>query len=400
MTRIDRLLTGASGHHLPVLALGFRPFYLAAAGFGALAVPLWLLLFLGKITAMPGFNGVVWHIHEMLFGFAAAVIAGFLLTAVRNWTGQPTPTGTMLGALVLLWTAARVLFLTGPVALAAAVDVAFLPALGLAVFVPIWRSRNARNYKVLLIIALLAALNLTFHLAHLGLIPAAWLSVAHRTALDVIALLITVMAGRVIPAFTANAVPASNPRRVGAVEAVAMGTIVAIAILDVASPWWQPPGAAWVALLGLAAVAQAVRLAYWSPFSTRRNALLVMLPLAYAWLPVHFVLRALAGAGLIAPAAATHALTMGAMAGLMVAMMMRSALGHTGRALRAGPVEVAVFGLILLAALLRVSGAVFVPAWHLNTVLGSGLFWSIGFSVLFTAYWPVLTRPRVDGRPG
>jgi uncharacterized protein involved in response to NO len=390
----------ADRRDLPVLALGFRPFYLVAAGFGMLAVPAWLLMYAGIIPKMPGPSGVVWHIHEMLFGFAPAVMAGFLLTAVRNWTGEPTPTGTTLGSLVVLWIAARVLFLTGPAPFAALVDLVFLPALGLAIFLPIRRSRNTRNYKVFGIIVTLALLNAAFHLAYLNYVPAMWLPAAYKTALDVFALLITVMAGRVIPAFTANANPGVKPRRSVAVEAGAVGSIIAIAALDLAGSWWQAPKAVWLALLVAAAIVHAARLACWAPLSTRRNLLLLMLPLAYAWLPVYFSLRALAVLGLTPPAAATHSLTIGAMAGLMVAMMMRSALGHTGRALRAGQAEVAAFGFLLLAAIVRVVVAAIVPEWSFHGALASGALWTAGFAVLFFAYWPVLTRPRVDGRPG
>lgn len=390
----------SNDRNLPLLALGFRPFYLAAAVFGTLAVPAWLLMYGGKGPALPGVDGIAWHIHEMLFGFAPAVIAGFLLTAVRNWTGQPTATGATLGALVLLWAAGRVTFVSGPAVLASIVDIAFLPALGVAIFVPVWRSRNTRNYKVLGIVAVLAMLNTAFHLAVLDLIPAAWLPAAYRTALNVIALLIAVIAGRVIPAFTANAIPGSNPRRIGLVETVSIGAIVAVAALDLASAVWQPPRSAWIVLLAAAAAAHAARLAYWSPLGTRRNGLLVMLPLAYAWLPVYFALRALAAYGLVVPAAATHALTIGAMAGMMVAMMMRSALGHTGRALQAGRAELAVFGLLQLAAVVRVATAAIAPSWSLHATYCAGVLWTSGFAVLLAAYWPVLTRPRVDGRPG
>ena len=180
----------------------------------------------------------------------------------------------------------------------------------------------------------------------------------------------------------------------------AIGSLVAIVVLDLVSAWWQAPRAVWVSLSVVAAVAHTVRLAYWSPLTTWRNALLLMLPLAYAWLPVHFVLRTLAALGISSPAAATHALTIGAMAGMMVAMMTRSALGHTGRQLRAGQAEIVVFALLLLAALVRVTTAAFVPAWSLPGALYSGVLWTIGFALLCIAYWPVLTRPRVDGKPG
>lgn len=384
----------------PVLGLGFRPFYLAAAGYAVLAVPVWLLMYTGILPPLLGLNGIAWHIHEMLFGFATAVIAGFLLTAVRNWTGQPTPTGAMLGALVFLWIAGRVLLITGPVPLAAAIDGAFLPALGLAILLPIWRNRNTRNYKVLGMIATLAILNATFHLAYLEIIPAGLIANAYVTSLDIIALLIAVMAGRVIPAFTANALPNANPRSLRLIEVTAVGALIGIAIMDLAGPRWQLSSEVFVLLLAVAAVAHTVRLGLWSPMRTRGNTLLFMLPLAYAWLPAHLVLRAVAEIGFVSPAAATHALTIGAMASLMVAMMMRSALGHTGRELKANKAEIAAFVLIQLAALVRVIAAAVIPAWNVHAALCSGLLWTNGFLVFFIAYWPVLTQPRIDGRPG
>lgn len=382
-----------------VLSLGFRPFYLVAVGFAVVALPLWLASYTGQLPAMPGLNGLVWHTHEMLFGFASAVIAGFLLTAVRNWTGQDTPTGMVLGFLVLLWAAGRVLVVTGPYELAAVVDGAFLPALGVAIGLPIWRSRNARNFKVLGIIALLAVLNACFHLAYLGVIPGAWLSSAPTIGLDVIAILIAIMAGRVIPAFTANAIPDANPRKFVVLEIIAIGALVGIAMLDFVGIWWRPPSEFWVALLVVAAATHTLRLALWSPLRSRRNALLLMLPLAYAWLPVHLALRALAVLGLTASVAATHALTIGAMAGLMVAMMMRSALGHTGRELRANNAEIVVFGLIQISALVRVSAAAYMPYLNQYATLCAGLLWTAAFLILSIVYWPVLTLPRVDGKP-
>lgn len=400
MTRLVDSSMKSGLSRLPLLALGFRPFYLVAAGFGVVAVPLWLLMYAGVLLPMPGLNGITWHIHEMLFGFATAVIAGFLLTAVRNWTGQPTPTGPMLGALVALWLTGRVLIITGPVPLAAIVDATFLPALGLAILRPIWRSRNSRNYKVVGIIAMLAILNATFHLAYLGLVPARLLAAAYATSLDIIVLLITVIAGRVIPAFTANALPDANPRRLWSVEILSVGTLIGVLIIDLTGVQSRLSNELLVILLVVAGLAHTIRLSLWSPLRTRTNALLFMLPLAYAWLPVHLALRAAAELGFAPHAAATHALTIGAMASLMIAMMMRSALGHTGRALHANKAEIAAFVSLQLAALVRVVAAVAVPAWNLHAALCSGLFWTLGFIVFVVAYLPVLMRPRIDRQPG
>lgn len=399
MTPDKSVITRHTGVARPaILALGFRPFYLLAMGFALLALPAWLLLYAGMTPLQPAVPGVLWHIHEMLFGFATAVIAGFLLTAVRNWTGQPTTVGAGLALLALLWVGGRVLMITGPVEIAALVDGAFLPALGIAIAVPIWRSRNVRNYKVFGIIVLLSALNAAFHLAYIQVVPGHWLPAIYKAGLDVVALLIAVIAGRVIPVFTANAISEAHPRRFPALEAAAIGALLGIIFVDLAAPWWRPPPALWLGLLALAAAAHGVRLAFWSPLLARRNALLLMLPVAYAWLPIHFGLRALGEAALITPVAATHALTVGAMVGMMVAMMMRSALGHTGRVLKAGVAEVAAFVLIQLSAVVRVAGAGLEWGRANNTI--AGILFTVGFLILLGAYAPKLVRPRIDGRPG
>jgi uncharacterized protein involved in response to NO len=384
----------------PVLVLGFRPFYLAAGLFAVLAIPAWLLWVRTTSLASPALAGLNWHVHEMLFGFASAVIAGFLLTAVRNWTGRPTPTGAALAALVALWIAGRVLLLTGPPVLAAAVDVAFLPALGSVLAVPIWRSRNVRNLKILLILLALAGLNAAFHLAVLGYIAPGLSTVAYRTALDVIAILIAIMGGRVIPSFTANAIPMTRPRRVPVVEALAVGSLVVIAVADLIAPWWTASSTLWLVMLGIAAVAHAVRLVLWQPHRTLRAPLLLMLPLAYAWLPLALALRALAVTGIVSPVAATHALAVGAMSGLMLAMMMRSARGHTGRLLTASRQDIGAFVLLQLAAVARVLATLPAPGMHPHVMMLSAALFSAAFAIFVIAYWLALTRPRVDGKPG
>ena len=380
----------------PLLSLGFRPFYLLAAVFALLGVPVWIMFWLGVVEPGTYLAGMAWHGHEMVFGFAAAVITGFLLTAVRNWTSLPTPTGVMLAGLALLWLLARVLMLTGPGALAAAVDTALLPALGVAIGVPIWRSRNTRNYKILLLLAALMGLNVLFHLAHLNVVSASLERTALLGALDLIAILIAVVGGRVIPAFTENAFPALRLQRVMAVETVAVGALVLVFVAGLLRPWFALPGVAWVALLALAAAAHFARLMLWQPLKTRRNPLLWMLPAAYAWIPVALMLRALAEAGKISPIAATHALTIGAMTGMMMAMMMRSALGHTGRSLAAGPAEIAAFLLVQLAAMVRVFAGILWPESYQVTVMASGVLWSLAFAVFLVRFAPMLARARVS----
>lgn len=382
------------------LALGFRPFYLLAGMYAFLALPIWIASYTGALHWGGHMQGMYWHIHEMIFGFAPAVMAGFLLTAVRNWTGLPTPSGGKLAALVGLWLAARVLNLTGPSLLAMLLDVAFLPALGLSIAIPIWRSNNRRNIKILAVLTVLALANLVWHLASMGVILPYFMNVSYITAIDIITILMAIVGGRVIPAFTANAIPGSHPRHIKWLEVVALGLLVLIVLGDVASAWHTIPVKLWFALLAVAALAHLARLSLWQPLKTRNNALMLMLPMAYLWIPISLLLRAAAQVSDLSPAAATHALTIGAMASLMMAMMTRSALGHSGRVLSAGWVEISVFWLLQTTAIIRV-GAAFIPmVFYRNAMIVSALFWTLAFAIFVIGYWKILIQPRVDGKPG
>jgi uncharacterized protein involved in response to NO len=385
---------------MPLLALGFRPFYLLAAIFAIVAVPHWVSSFLGAAQTGNYLHGLTWHSHEMIFGFAPAVIAGFLLTAVRNWTGQPTPTGVPLAALVLLWVVARVLMQTGPSNAAAVTDILFLPALGIAVGIPIWRSRNKRNYKVLAVLAVLTMANVAYHLASLNLIPPGYARVSMTAALDVITILIAIVAGRVIPAFIGNAVKDSNPRHVRSVEVVSVGALIVILIIGVVAPWMPVADNVWLLLLVIAAIGQLVRLLLWQPLRALGNPLLWMLPASYAWLPVSLALRALELQSVVPSGVAIHAFTVGAITSLMIAMMTRSALGHSGRPLVAGPAEIAVFVLLQLSAIVRVLAAPIMPGAYREAMVVTGILWTAAFAVFLLRYWPILTRPRIDGKPG
>ncbi len=383
-----------------LFALGFRPFYLFAAVFAVVSVPAWLLSLVAGLPLGGYLYGVTWHSHEMIFGFAPAVIAGFLLTAVRNWTGQPTPTGAPLAGLVALWIVARILMLTGPSYAAALADALFLPALAVVVAVPLWRSRNRRNYKVIAVLGILTSANICYHLASLSVLPIGFARVSMIAALDVIAILIAIVGGRVIPAFIGNAVQDSNPRHNVVVEIVAVGALIVVLGIDILTPWVPVSGFAWQLILIVAAVGHFIRLLLWQPLRTRANPLLWMLPVAYAWLPVSFALRALELQSIVSSGAAIHAFTVGAIASLMVAMMARSALGHTGRPLVAGPAEIGAFVLLQLSAIVRVLAASVVPAAYREAMIVAGVLWVLAFGVFLFRYWPVLTLPRIDGKAG
>lgn len=381
-------------------ALGFRPFYLLAALFAVAGILLWLFSYSGSLPAGAYLSGTFWHGHEMVYGFAIAVMCGFLLTAVRNWTGLPTPTGYSLAALALLWVAARVLVVSGPALVAALVDVLFIPALIVAIAVPIFRSRNRRNYKVVLLLALLAVTHFAYHLAFLGGLPS-WLNhTGVVVAIELMTILYALVSGRVIPAFTRNAIPGSDPKHALWLEVIAFGSLMLITVTTVASDWMLVPAMLPTGLLIVAAVAHLFRLAMWQPQVTIPDPLLWMMPVAYSWLPLGLFLRSLASMSIIGEETWIHALTTGAIAGLMLAMMMRSTLGHTGRPLAASGTDISAFLVLQFAAIVRVVAGFANVDLYRSLVIASGVLWALAFVLFLLRYVPMLTRPRVDGRPG
>jgi uncharacterized protein involved in response to NO len=361
--------------------LGFRPLYLLAGAYAALAVPLWALQYAGWL---PGAN-ILWHAHEMIFGYAFAVIAGFLLTAVRAWTGRPTPTGAALAAIAGLWLLARALALVSLPA-AAAAGALFAIAVAWGIGKPLVASGNRRNlFFVFLVLALGAA----------GVALQTWPQLGIAIGLDVVLFVMTVVAGRVVPMFTNNGVPGAGARRVAWLESAALGSILALIAADA---FELATAAAAVALV--AAALHAARLALWNPHRTLGKPIVWILHFAYAWIVVHLALRALAGFGLVPVALATHALTVGAIGGMTLGMMTRTARGHTARPLQAGGAEVAAYVLVQLAAVARALVPLVLPAAYLWASLASALFWFAAFAAFTVAYVPILTRPRLDGQPG
>lgn len=374
--------------------LGFRPFYLAASVFAAGSIALWALQFTGVVTGAY-LAGPAWHAHEMLFGFTLAVVVGFLFTAGRNWSNRPTPTGATLAALVALWAAGRVLVLTPFGALAAIVDSAFAPAAALALAIPFWAARNRRNYFFVGLLVLLGAANALFHLSQLGLLPVPAFA-GLQLALDVVLFIVAVMAGRVVPMFTNNGVRGANAQRQPAIEKLALASLLVLLLADLAGL----PDPLLAVLCVFAAAAHATRWALWKPWATRRAPLVWVLHAAYAWVPVHLALRAMAAHGWVPVSAAAHALTVGAIGGLIIGMMVRTTRGHTGRMLVADRFDVAMFAAVLAAGVVRVALPLAVLALTLPAVVVSAALWSIGFALFAWRYGPVLLRPRLDGKPG
>lgn len=374
--------------------LGFRPFYLLASAFAAVSILLWSLQFAGWL---PGayLPGPLWHAHEMVFGFTLAVIVGFLLTAGANWSGRPTPKGWRLAALALLWLAARVLVLT-PFAWAAALaNAAFPIAAAIALAIPFWKARNQRNYFFVALLAAMGLASFAVHLAQMQVLALpAWAGI--QLALDIVLFILCVMGGRVIPMFTNNGVPGTAARRAPWVEKASLGGVLALLAADLL----RLPAGVVATVAVFAGAANLARWWLWQPWRTLRAPLVWVLHLAYLWIPVHLVLRGAAALGGVATSAATHALTAGAVGGLIIGMITRTARGHTGRPLRADRFDVTAYVLVALAAFVRVLVPLAQPAWTLQAVWISGLLWSAGFALYFAVYAGRLARPRIDGRPG
>lgn len=377
-------------------ALGFRPFYLLAAAFACLAIPLWVVsLSGGVVLALPS---VLWHAHEMIFGFVAAVIVGFLYTAGRNWTGLPTPSGMLLAALAVLWLAGRVALLISHGAVAALIDVLFLPVAATLLGRVLVRAGNRRNYFVLVILGALALANVLFHLARLQFMGLDALTPLHF-ALGLIVLLETVMGGRVIPMFTENGVRMATGKPVLLIQPAWLNRS-AIAATGVALLLWVAGVGAWAAPVSLLAGGlQLARTLHWKPWLTLKIPLLWVLHAGHLWIPIGLLLLAAAQLDWLPRSAPVHAFGIGATGGLIIGMITRTALGHTGRMLIASPLETAAYALISGAALARVATLVLLPAAAGAGIHLAASLWTLGFGLYLFRYAPFLMRPRADGKP-
>ncbi|MEO8159007.1 MAG: NnrS family protein [Betaproteobacteria bacterium] len=374
--------------------LGFRPFYLLAALIATLSVPVWVAQWHGVLPQANYLGAMAWHAHEMVFGFAAAVITGFLFTAGRNWTGLSTPTGWHLAGLAALWVAGRIVVLTGPGPLAALVDSAFLPLVALSLWFPLKRSHN-RNLFFVGLLLLFALANVLFHLSQLGMVALPPLVTA-RAALFLVVVIVSVMSGRVTPAFTQNAIRDARIRRVRHLDAAAIATLaLTLAVQLLGAPAW---------LLGplalVAAVLNAIRLAFWDPLSTLRSPIVWILHLSYAWIPVGLLLLALSTLDIGVPAIlSVHAMGAGAVGGTVLGMITRTARGHSGRALQIGRAETAAYVLVHVGTLIRVFGPLAAPAHYGALLVAGATTWSSAFLIYLVVYWPMLAWSHLDSRP-
>jgi uncharacterized protein involved in response to NO len=368
----------------PLFSFGFRPFFLFGAAWAALIVPLWLGSFMhgGAFTRD-------WHIHEMMFGYLAAVIAGFLTTAVPNWTGRMPVIGGPLGVLFGLWVAGRLAMLfPGPIAYV--VDSLFLIALAGVIWREVIAGRNWRNLPVCLLVSLFAVANVGFHLSRGG----GSLAAGERLGLGAAAMLISLIGGRIVPSFTRNWLKARGAGRLPAPagrldQAVLILTGAALG-LWAATPDHPLAGAA----LAAAGLANLARLARWRGWATLREPLVAILHAGYLWLGAGLTLL---GGSVLSPlvprTAGIHALTAGAVGVMTLAVMTRASRGHTGRPLSADRSTAAIYVTINLAALCRVAAA-FLPGAQIALLTASAILWSLAFAGFAGAYAPMLLTPK------
>lgn len=400
--------TASRAKAMPILlAHPFRPFFVLNGIYAVLLVVAWIAFLFGGWPLPLGWSPLQWHSHEMLYGFATAAIAGFVLTAMTNWTGARPLQGAHLLALLLLWVAGRVaMWLAGwlPAWLVAAVDLAFLPVLAIYVARVLIGSRNYRNLVLVAVLTLLFVGNL---MMHIGFTTGArgWLKLGELQGFDLITLLMVIIAGRIIPAFTGNWLRAQGGDPSGLkssawVDRFAIGSVALLLPLDWLLPmdWFAPALVGAVALL--AGLANGVRLFQWSGWRAAREPLLWILHLAYLWIVVALLLRAASVFTDAIPATLwQHALGIGGIATLILGVMTRVAVGHTGRPMQLQRFGLGIYLAIIAATLFRLLAAAGLFDYRLGVGL-SALSWVLAFSLFVALYAPILASPRADGRPG
>jgi uncharacterized protein involved in response to NO len=389
---------GTNKGRAALFALGFRPFFLLAGVFAVVLIAVWVPIFSGGHSLTTYYGQIGWHSHEMIFGYASAVIAGFLLTAVRNWTDRATPVGWALAGMTTLWLAGRILPFfpeTLPGWLISFIDLAFLPVFAVSIGVPLIRSGQKGNLIFLPVLAGFFAADLLVHFELLGFLS----GMARKgsfLALHLVILLIVIVGGRVIPFFTERALQNVAVKRWPVIELLAPASVVGFLLVELfpTSPVIAGLFAA------LAAAVNGIRLGSWYTPRLWTVPLLWVLHLGYGWVVVGFCLKAAAAFGIVPFQFTIHAFTVGSIGVLTIGMMARVSLGHTGRALRTNLSMAVAFGLVNIAALVRGVLPILLPQRLSDLVVISGMLWIIAFVVFLIVYTPILTQARIDSRPG
>jgi uncharacterized protein involved in response to NO len=380
---------------IPLLSYGFRPFFLGAALWAFVAMILWLGLLSGSWTFATGYGAIAWHAHEFLFGYIAAVMTGFLLTAIPNWTGRFPLQGKPLLALFLLWLAGRIaMLLTDKIGIGAAalVDCIYLVTLTLVITREILAGSNWRNARVAILVALTALANIIFQVEVLIYADPAY---GLRLAVAAIVGLIMVVGGRITPSFTSNWLTRQGskkrPASLGRFDFGSIALAATALIAWIVAPNWRGTAA----LLLLMAIVQAARLSRWAGASTRREPILFILHVGYAFVPLGALMLSLSiiWPAMLPASGALHAWTTGAMGTMTVAVMTRATLGHTGREVASTLATMLIYGAILVAALARIA-APLLPAIYYQALLVAGIGWLAAFALFLLVYGPMLARAK------
>lgn len=387
----------------PLFRLGFRPFFLAGALFSVIAILLWIMLYRGALDIQPLGGGYWWHIHEMIFGFGCAIIAGFLLTAVQNWTGLAGVKGKLLAALFFLWLLGRVSLLLPDIfgaTLSTIIDLAFLPCVAFILAKPILAIKQYRN---LFFVPLLTIFTLANAEMHASIYYPASISTQYAgyAGVMLVTLLISVMAGRVVPMFTANGTKTTKATPLAWLDKLTNGSLALLTILLLLHPIIGVNNFYIGIILIFAGIFQAIRWLRWRPWIT------LGVPLLWS---LHFSIKAMAfglallGVSYLIPEIPSnhiwHLITIGGIGGVILAMISRVSLGHTGRTLQPPMLMSLAFFAMVLASLIRSFGPWGLPEKTMMFIDISGLLWLISFTLFVIFYAPMLLKPRADGRPG
>lgn len=381
----------------PFLRGGFRPFFFGAGLWAVIAIVLWLCVLAGVINLPTRFDSVAWHRHEMLFGFVGAAVAGFLLTAIPNWTGRLPIAGGALLSLFGLWAAARVAVLASSLTglwLAAILDVGLFVALAALAAREVISSKN-RNMPVVALVFLFGLADAADYAEAAGAISG---GLGWRGAIALVIVMISMIGGRIIPSFTRNwlvkrGLSRALPAQPQSLDVLVIGATTLSLLFWLVFPGDRLTGV----MLVLAAAAQILRLSHWGGYLTWPDPLVLILHVGYAWLPLGLLLLGLSVAGIAIPrSAGVHALTAGAMATMILAVMTRASLGHTGRELKASPITVLAYACLTIGALLRVVTSLGAGPYLLMIYL-AGAFWGAALVLFLIVYSPVLWGPRDGG---
>lgn len=383
-----------------ILSYGFRPFFLLGSTYAGLTILFWIPAYMGHIETYSTFAPVDWHIHEMLFGYLAAIITGFLLTAIPNWTGRLPVQGLPLLVLAVLWMAGRLaVFFSASIGwqLAAVIDVGFLTAVAIAAAREITAGKNWRNLKVLIPITVLLIANICFHVEAQ---TAGITDISRRLALAAAIVLIMIIGGRIIPSFTRNWLVRESPGRLPTPFNRFDAGVIGISAIALAAWCFAPEQQGTAIALGFAAVLQVLRLMRWAGDRTASDPLVLILHIAYAFVPAGLVLLSLSilNPETVPVAAGYHALGSGAIGAMTLSVMTRATLGHTGRALKADIPTCLIYSAVVLGALVRIIAA-FVPSQVVLLHIAA-TFWALAFLGYALWYGRMLLRPRLKaGQP-